>query len=169
MKFLPILLLPFALLFGTPSTLSAQKIGHVDYSEILSKLPDVKRADADIENTRTALGKQAENLQKKIQAKYQEAMDKATAGTLTPAEEEQYTQLIQKMQEDLEKFTAKAEKDLATKRETLLKPILDKIENAVKAVAQEKGFGYIFDVSTLLYTGGGTDCTADVKGKLGVQ
>lgn len=162
-------LLALALAVAVPTTLSAQKIGHVDYGEILSKLPDVKRADSEIENMRKQLSKQGENLQAKINATYQEAMDKANKGQLDAAGEEAYQAKLTKMQEDLEKFAEKAEKDLAAKRDMLLKPILDKVENAVKTVAKEQGFAYIFDVSTLLYTEGGIDCTAQVKGKLGIQ
>lgn len=161
--------LPLALGLLFSSGISAQKIGHVDYGAILAAMPEVKKADTDIQTAREQYSKQAQNLEQKMQAKYADAQRMAEAGTLTPELEQKYTAEIQKMQDDLEKFAGKAEEELAKKREDLLKPILDKIEAAVKQVAQEKGFAYILDTSTLLYMDGGTDITADVKGKLGVQ
>jgi len=45
-----------------------------------------------------------------------------------------------------------------------MKPVGDKIEAAIKAVAAEKGLTVILDAGTVVY--GGTDITADVIGKV---
>jgi outer membrane protein len=164
MRFIPLL---FGLLLT--GTLTAQKIGHVDYGAILSALPDVKNVNTEVQTAKDQYTKMGQNLEQKMQAKYAEAQRLAETGKLTPELEQKYTAEIQKMQEDLEKFAAKAEEDLAKKRDDLLQPVLDRIEQAVKDVAKEKGFAYILDSSTLLFMDGGTDITNDVKAKLGIQ
>jgi outer membrane protein len=148
---------------------NAQKLGHIDYEDILSKLPDVKRADSEIDALRKQFTKQGQGLQKRFQEKYQETMAAAESGKLTDAQKEQASGDLQKMQADLEKFSANAEEQIGKRRQTLLKPILNKIENAVKQVAKEKGLAYVMAMTTLLYYDDGINVTADVKAKLGLQ
>lgn len=45
-----------------------------------------------------------------------------------------------------------------------MKPVGEKIEAAIKAVAAEKGLTVILDAGAVVY--GGTDITADVIGKV---
>ena len=57
---------------------------------------------------------------------------------------------------------------LQTKRDALLKPILDEFNTAVKAVATEGGYTYIFDQGILLYFDATMDVAPMVKKKLGI-
>ena len=53
----------------------------------------------------------------------------------------------------------------------LIAPLIEKVQNAVNAVGQEKGFTYILDKAsgTVVYIGDNAiDITADVKAKLGI-
>jgi outer membrane protein len=55
----------------------------------------------------------------------------------------------------------------------MLEPIVKKIEDAIKAVGQEGGYTYIFDLNTtnIPYVSEtlSTDVTAAVKAKLGIK
>lgn len=52
----------------------------------------------------------------------------------------------------------------AQKEDALMKPVGDKIEASIKAVAEEKGLAVIIDAATVVY--GGIDITADVIAKV---
>ena len=52
----------------------------------------------------------------------------------------------------------------AQREDELMKPVSDKIEAAIKAVAEAKGLTVIVDATTVVY--GGTDITADVISKV---
>lgn len=52
----------------------------------------------------------------------------------------------------------------AQKEDALMKPVGDKIEASIKAVAEEKGLTVIIDAATVVY--GGIDITADVAAKV---
>ena len=56
------------------------------------------------------------------------------------------------------------------KRESLLKPIYDKVNDAIKKVAKDGGYQMIFDASTsiLLYAEDGADVSDKVKAELGI-
>lgn len=60
-----------------------------------------------------------------------------------------------------------AQKDLATRRDTAVKPIIEKLNNAVEKVAKANGFDFIVDSTALIYKAG-PDATALVKKELGL-
>jgi outer membrane protein len=57
------------------------------------------------------------------------------------------------------------------RRQVLLKPILEKIDVAVKAVGKEGGYTFIFDTSSgsMLFATESEDITSLVKTKLGMK
>ena len=65
--------------------------------------------------------------------------------------------------QDKEKYYQELQQGLMQKQQSMLLPIYDKIEAAVKAVADEKGLSIVIDKSTVVY--GGLDITEDVKKK----
>ena len=65
---------------------------------------------------------------------------------------------------DKKAYNDKLAQQEAQREDELMKPVGDKIEAAIKAVAAEKGLTVILDAGTVVY--GGTDITADVIGKV---
>ena len=57
---------------------------------------------------------------------------------------------------------------LLEKEQELLQPILDRVNNAIQSVAEEKGYTYIFDLSSgaILYADEAADVSAEVKARL---
>ena len=76
------------------------------------------------------------------------------------------------LQSRIQQFQVNAEGEFENKRAELLKPILDKIQNAINTVGKEKGYTYVLDLATgaAVYVGtDAVDCTKDVKAKLGIK
>jgi outer membrane protein len=77
--------------------------------------------------------------------------------------------------EDLEsrivRFQEDAEASVQKKQQELLAPITSKVEEAIKAVAKEKGYAYIFNMSqgVILYAQESDDVTPLIKTKLGLK
>ena len=65
---------------------------------------------------------------------------------------------------DKKAYNDKLAQQEAQREDELMKPVGDKIEAAIKAVAAEKGLTVIHDAGAVVY--GGTDITADVIGKV---
>src|SRR5690554_3778655 len=153
-----------------------QKMGHINSGEILQAMPEVKTADAAFEAFRQTKLSELEAMDKERQAKivtFQEKYQTLTEqnqAALGP-ELEALNQEIQNIEQRINDLDQKAQTDLTQKREELYKPILDKAENAIKAVAKEQGFAYVFDTQNqaVVYFEGGQDITALVKTKLGIQ
>ncbi len=158
-------------LFVMSGVANAQvKIAHVNTAEVLDAMPDRTKAEKDLEKYYGELQSQLETMAKEYQTKMQDyEANQATMSNLVKQSKEKE---IIDIQTRIQQFQANAEGDFENKRAELLKPILDKIQNAINAVGKEKGYTYILDLATgaTVYVGtDAVDCTKDVKAKLGIK
>ena len=105
-----------------------------------------------------------------LQQKYQEFQQKQANGELSPVEAEKQGQALKEEEQTLVAFEQESQQKLMAKSEELLQPMQDKVNNAIKMVAQENGYAYILDISqgSVLYADPTTDVSALVKAKLGI-
>jgi outer membrane protein len=89
----------------------------------------------------------------------------AEAASQTNEENAKRMQEVEGMKQSLGQYQQQAQKDLQEKEFNLLKPIVEKADNAIKAVAKEQGFQYVFD-SAMLIMAEGKDLMTDVKAYL---
>ena len=155
------------------SAVQAQKFAYVDSQYILDNIPEYKAA----QNQLDALSKK---WQEEIETKIAE-VDKLykayqTDKVLMPEDLKQRKEeeIMQKEREvkELQKKRFGNKGDLFKKREELVKPIQDKIFNAIEAFAKERGYAIVFDKAgglTMLYTDAKFDKSDDVLRKLGYQ
>jgi outer membrane protein len=61
-----------------------------------------------------------------------------------------------------------AQADLLKKRETLLKPVVDKLNAAIAKVSKANGWDFVIDNQALIYYSG-IDASQDVKKELGIK
>lgn len=136
----------FALVVLTAFTVNAQKLGYVDTDYILTSIPEYKAAQSEID-------KLSVDWQKEVEAKYTE-IDKlykayqADAILLTDdMKKKRENEIINKEKEvkELQKQRFGVDGELFKKRQELVKPLQDKIYNAVKAVAERGGLAIILD------------------------
>ncbi len=161
----------FALLLS--ATLSAQtapKYGHMNLGNLLELLPDTKKANDELKVFADKLGAKDDSLGRALQAAAELLQKEYDAGVLTPLQAQTRQAELQKQQEALQKFEQEANQMVTAKREELLKPILTKVDEAIKAVAKEGGYSMIFDTSTgaMLFATETEDVTALVTKKLGL-
>lgn len=150
---------------------SAQKFGYVDTDYILSKIPEYKAAQAELD-------KLSVDWQKEIEAKYAE-IDKlykiyqAESVLLTEdMRKKRENEIINKEKEvkELQKQRFGVDGELFKKRMELVKPIQDKVYNAVKQVAERSALAFIFDKAgqvSILYSNNKYDKSEDVLTFLG--
>ena len=167
MRLLTTLLFSFVLAIGA----TAQKYALVDMEYILSNIPAYERAS-----------EQLNQISKKWQAEV-EAVDNA-AKTLyknyqnelvflsEQQKKEREEAIIAKEREasELRKKYFGPEGELYKKRISLIEPIQEEIYNAVKAIAQQKGFQMVLDrasSSGIIFASPSIDISADVLAKLG--
>ena len=149
----------------TAGAVNAQKVASMDYEAVLAAMPETKKMTTDLDTFSKTKGdelqKQAEAFQKEVQ-QYQADAAKLTEAQRTTKEGE-----LQKKQQNLQQLQQTAQNDLAQRRDAAVKPIIDKLNNAVAKVAKANGFDFIIDSTALIYKGG-PDATPLVKKELGL-
>ncbi len=150
------LILVFWVVLTTVFTASAQKYAYVDSDYILSNIPEYKSSQQQIDNLSV-------QWQKEIEAKYSE-IDKlykafqAEQILLTEdMKRKRENEIIDKEKEakELQKAKFGVDGELFKKRQDLIKPIQDKVYNAIKEMAEKGTFAVVFDKAsgtTMLYT-----------------
>lgn len=149
----------------TAGAVNAQKVASMDYEAVLAAMPETKKMTTDLDTFSKTKGdelqKQAEAFQKEVQ-QYQADGAKMSEAQRTAKEGE-----LQKKQQNLQQLQQTAQNDLAQRRDTAVKPIIDKLNNAVAKVAKANSFDFIIDATALIYKGG-PDATPLVKKELGL-
>ena len=159
------------LLLVLPMSVFAQKFGHIKTQEILTSMPEYTKAQTDIDTMR----QQYENEFKIVQEDFQKKF--------TAFQQEQANlpkNILERRQNELEQLNQRAmqmrqdaQQELEKSWFEMLEPIAKKIDDAIKAVGQEGGYTYIFDLNTtnIPYVSEtlSTDVTAAVKAKLGIK
>jgi outer membrane protein len=165
---LKFLLLTFLLANQAPSF--AQKFGYLNSQALLSELPEVKQADANLQALQAQLEKKGQQMVAELENKYKDLQRKEQSGEISPKALEEEAKKLKEQEAELGKYEQEMQKQLLAKRQETLQPILDKVNNIIKQVATENQFTYIFDSSAgiLLYAQESMDVTALVKTKLGI-
>lgn len=168
-------LVAVGILFADNSVFAQQKFGHINSSELLQLMPEMKSADATFQTfakqKQTALEQMDAERQKKIVSYQEKAKTVSEANKEVVGKElETLGKEIQDMEQRIGETQQKSEEEVKTKQAELYQPVFKKAEDAVKAVAKEKGYAYVFDVSQpgVVYFEGGDDILVLVKAKLGI-
>jgi outer membrane protein len=156
------------LLLAATTTASAQKFGYVNSQAILAEMPEMKAAESGLEALQTQLQKKGRAMVETFQADVQKLQTQAQAGELTPKVQQEESAKLEARQAEIGDFEKSMMEDLQKKRTELLEPIYEKVNEAIKAVAEEQGYQFIFDQQVLLYGEETSDVSTAVKAKLGM-
>jgi len=149
----------------------AQKYAYVDTEYILSKIPSYENAQTKLDNLSKVWQKEIEAKYKLVEGKYNEYQTESAL--LSPQMKKQKEDEIIKLEDDANNLREKYfgdEGELFKKRQELIKPIQDEVYNAIKEVATEGNYGFVFDKAgsmSLIYTDAKYDVSDDVLKKLG--
>lgn len=161
----------FTILLVVPLSVFAQKFGHIRSQEILTAMPEYEKAQTDIETMKKQYDDELKRFENDFTKKY------------TEFQQEQANlpkNILERRQKDLDDLYKKgielqqdSEQQLRQSWMQMIEPIAKKVDDAIKAVGQEGGYVYIFDLNSInipyVSETLSTDVTAAVKSKLGIQ
>ena len=153
-----------------PMSVFAQKFGHIKTQEILTVMPEYTKAQTDIQTLQKQydddMKRVADELQKKFAAYQQEQAN------LPKNIQERRQKELQELNDRGMQMQQDAQQELQQSWMQMLEPIAKKIDDAIKAVGQEGGYVYIFDLNAtqipFVNETLSTDVTGAVKAKLGL-
>lgn len=155
-------------LFCIAGSMQAQDFGYVNSAAILAEMPNVKQADANLEALQKQLQKKGQSMVEQLQKDYVEVQQRVERGELSPVQQQDEAKKLEDRQKEIAKFEQDMVAQIQKKRDDLLKPIYDAVNQAIKDVAKENGFQFIFDATVLLYAEESQDVSSLVKAKLGI-
>ena len=151
---------------------SAQKFALIDMEYIMSNIPAYERANEQLNQTSKKWQAEVEALDNEAKNLYKNYQNEAVF--LSEAKKKEREEAIvakEKEASELKKKYFGPEGELFKKRESLVQPIQDEIYNAVKAIADQKGFQVILDrasdTSGIIFASPAIDVSNEVLGKLG--
>jgi outer membrane protein len=158
------------LMLVLPMSVFAQKFGHIKTQEILTAMPEYTKAQTDIQTLQKQydddMKRVADELQKKFAAYQQEQAN------LPKNIQERRQKELQELNDRGMQMQQDAQQELQQSWMQMLEPIAKKIDDAIKAVGQEGGYVYIFDLNAtqipFVNETLSTDVTGAVKAKLGL-
>jgi outer membrane protein len=154
-----------------PMSVFAQKFGHIKTQEILTAMPEYTKAQTDIQTMQQQYENEMKVAQEDFQKKFT-AFQQEQANLPKNILERRQNEL-QQLNERAMQMAQDAQRELEKSWMEMLQPIAKKIDDAIKAVGQEGGYVYIFDLNStqIPYVSEAlsTDVTSIVKSKLGIK
>jgi outer membrane protein len=161
----------FFVIFGL-NFVNAQRFGYIDTDFILNKMPEYKKAQEEVDRLSQLWEKEIMAMSKGIEAMYSSLQ--AEQVLLTEAMRKERTDAIKKKETELKEYQKKVFGYgglFFLKKQELIKPIQDKVWDAVDKVAKKNSLAIMFDKSgelVMIYTDPRHDYTDFVLDELGL-
>jgi|SRR5690606_19479347 outer membrane protein len=161
----------FFLIFGL-NFVNAQRFGYIDLDFILNKMPEYRKAQDEINRLSELWTKEIQGMTKEIESMYSALQ--AEQVLLTEEMRKERTESIRKKEEELKTYQNKVfgfDGLFFLKKAELIKPLQDKVWDAVDKVAKQNNLAIVFDKSgelVMIYTDPRFDYTDFVLDELGL-
>ena len=155
----------------SPNVAQAQKIGHMNFQNIIQAMPEYTKASNEYELYKQSL----EDELKGIEAEAMTVNKKYERESKLPAPSQTrlkiYAQNIETLQLLYQEKQQSIQDSLSAKMTELVAPIKKKVEEAVAEVAKAQGYSHIIDNSygMLIYAAEENNVEEAVKAKLGIK
>ena len=163
--------LMLALMLMTVMTMSAQKFALIDMEYILKNVPAYERANEQLNQVSKKWQAEVEALNTEASTLYKNYQNEVVFLSQEQKKQRQDDILAkEKEASELKKKYFGPEGELFKKREALMTPILDEIYNAVKDIADQRGYSLVVDRSAnagIVFGSPKIDISNEVLQKLG--
>lgn len=146
----------------------AQKLGRVNFSELVQLMPEADQARA----TLKAVSQEAEETLQTMYQEYQTKMSQyqqksaSWSDAIKKSKETELMDIQRRIEENQQVF----QQEIQQKQNELMAPIYEKAQNAVKDISKAQGITALFDSSSALYfdEAAVVDITTDARKALGI-
>jgi len=154
-------------------TVNAQKYAIIDTKYILDRMPEYKQAQKQLDDVAAGWQKEIDSMQTNLDRMYKDydAEQVMLSEELRKKREDQLFQKEKNLRDQQRKRFG-FEGDLFIKRKELIKPVQDKVYNAVQKIATQRGYDFILDKSegiTIIFADPKLDKSEDILRELGVK
>jgi len=150
----------------------SQRYGYIDSEYILGNIPEYNEAQRELDRLATNWQREIEARFATIDSMYRRYQVEAITlpENLRIKREEEIIQAEQEAKE-MQRRRFGRDGDLFKKREELVKPIQDRVFNAIEAYARDRGYAFVFDVAgsmTIVFADPRFDLNDEILKRLGI-
>ncbi len=161
------------MLFTASFVAQAQKYAVIDTKYILDKMPEYKLAQLRLDELAIEWQRELDNQQAELDKMYRD-FDAEQIMLSNELKKKREDQLFAKEKQfrDLQRKRFGFEGDLFKKRQEFVKPVQDKVYNAVQKLAIQRGYDFILDKSegiTIIFADPKLEKSEDVLRELGIK
>ncbi|MDE3144047.1 MAG: OmpH family outer membrane protein [Bacteroidota bacterium] len=152
---------------------NAQRYAIIDTKYILDKVPEYKDADKKLKDISTQWQQEIDNKQAELDKLYKN-YDAEQFMLSDELKKKRETELFNKEKEvrELQKKRFGYEGDLFKERQRLVKPVQDKVYNAIQKISIARGYDFVLDKSegiTVIFADPKLDKSDDVLREMGIK
>lgn len=122
----------------------SEKFGHVNSQYVIQLMPEYDSISKVLVSLDSMYSTELERLQVEINKKIEEYSNDTQSPQLV---KDVKASEIQELQVRAQAFQQRAQEDLQTRPQQMMRPLYTKIINAINEIAEDKGLVYVFDVS----------------------
>lgn len=152
---------------GIFSASAQNKIGYISTDELIGIMPEAEKADAELKEYQAALGQQGQDRMKELGLK--DSLFVKDSSKLSPSMKEIKRKELIELYQRVQNFQNEAQELYQEEAQKKIAPIRAKAMEAIRVVAKENGYTYIFDINAVIVAPPGDDVIGLVKKKLGIK
>ena len=143
------------------------KIAHINVSELLSEMPEMKAAQGELKKLQETYRADIESSMTELKNKFTQYQNEAAS--MSEEENQKRAQELQGFEKNIGEAQQAAQQELSKKQAELFEPISKKAKAAIEKVAAAQGYDYVVDASPGLgvIVAKGKNLLPEVKQELG--
>ena len=147
---------------------SAQnKLGYINTDELIGVMPEAEKADAELKEYQAYLGQQGQDMMKLLGEK--DSLFVRDSAKLSPTMKDIKRKELIELYQKVQGWQTTAQEMYQQEAQKKIAPIRNKAMDAIRVVAKENGYSYIFDMNSVIVAPPGDDVIGLVKKKMGIK
>lgn len=153
-----------ALAFASPAA-AQTKLGHLNFQELLSSMPEAQQVEAQMNEYGKAL--QSEYNRYVTEFSTMQSDYQTQGANWSEVKREAVEKDLERLLTTIQEFESTTQEKILNKQNLLMTPLIEQAQQAVEEVGADLGLTYVLDSSTLLHIGADArDIMPQVKAKL---
>ena len=149
----------------TPVLAKELRIGVVDIEDIINKSPDYKRIESNLKKKSEELGRPLQQKERALSQQLADFQKQAQAGIIKDDARKRKESEFQKQFEDIQKSRDMASRTFQEYYQREMKPLMDKMNQAVEQVANEENLDVVFPKAGIFLKNKSLDITEKVRSR----
>ena len=155
--------------FAAAPVAQGQSAGYINQEAVLAQMPEMQQAQEQLQQAIQSEREELQSEQEQLQQQFERFQNQGEM--LSEQSRQERVQELRQQQQQLQKSMQQRDQQIAQRERELLRPVFDRFQGAVDAVAADRGLNFVIRNQALLYVDDSemVDITEAVASRLGVE